>query len=83
MDFVLLVPLCGIAFAISTLLWHLLVQPHVVISLFNRGEVTEGDWADRELEAALRGLRWSLGSAVFAVGLITGATLSFLAATSA
>jgi hypothetical protein len=83
MELGVLVALCGLAFSLSTLLWHVLVQPHVVVSLFQMDGLTDQDWEGREQEAGLRALRWSLGAAVVAVGFITGATLSFLAATSA
>lgn len=81
MDVVMVSMLAGVGFALSTLLWHLRVQPEVVVSLFRSRSLT--DEGSHELDPrVVRGLQWVLGGLVVAVGFLTGAALSFLAATS-
>lgn len=81
MEAVLLAAVCGLAFVLSTLLWHLHVHPDVVLSAFEERGFTSSAWASDRGEAAVRWVKWALGLAVFAVGFIAGAALAFLSAT--
>ena len=83
LEVVLLGGLCGVSFALSTLLWHLFVQPDIVVSMFDQESVTAASWTEDSRASSIRALRWAMAVAVFAFGFITGAALAFLAGTSA
>lgn len=80
-DVVLLALLCAAAFFTSALLWHLLVQPEVLLSSWDDAALSEGHAAD-PYPKALRWLRVGLGAVVFLTGFLTGLALAFLAATA-
>jgi hypothetical protein len=70
----------ALAFVLSTLLWHVHVHPEVVLSMFDDSGFTAEAWGPQQRQSAVRLIRWTLGVAVFAVGFIAGAALSFLSA---
>lgn len=72
--------LCAMAVVLSSTLWHLWVHPDLVLSLL--AERDDGDDATQHrvrAAAALRGLRWGAALMVFAVGFVTGVSVSMLA----
>ncbi len=80
MEAVIVGGLCGGALVLAVVLWQLYVRPDVILSFFEDDGVT-GPPDRVEHGPALPLLRWAVGVAVFGVGFVTGAVLSFLAAT--
>lgn len=83
MDVVIVAAASGASFALCVLLWHLLVHPDVVLSVWGDGDgITGSQWLDPD-PRALSWLRWSLGAIVFVAGFATGAALAFIASVGA
>ncbi len=72
--------LSGLGFLLSTLLWHVYVQPDVVLSLLDDHAVSAGPAKEAD-ERSLRWIRGLLAVLVLASGFLTGAALAFLTAT--
>ena len=70
--------LCAAGFSLAALLWHLYVQPDVVLSLLSRRSLT--DDVDDEAQL-LRSLQVAVGGLVVAAGFGIGAAVAFLAGT--
>lgn len=69
--------LCGSAFVVSALLWHVHVRPDLVLDLLHDPSRPSPPPDPR----AVALLRWALSFAVLSLGFLTGAALSFLTAT--
>lgn len=78
MDVVIAVVLILVAVAIAVVQWHLLTRPDVLLRLLQR-EASPQWWEVHP--GALRFLRWSAGSTLFLIGLVTGMAVAVIAAT--
>ena len=72
--------LTALTVGLGTVHWYLLVKPEVLLWFFRDGDTLDGAWFE-EHPATLGALQWATGVAVFLLGVVTGASVAFLAVT--
>lgn len=72
--------LCALSFLLASLLWQALVDPGVLLSMFDDRDLTGEAW-EQESDVAVAFLRWTLAGLVLVFGFLTGLALVFLTGT--
>jgi hypothetical protein len=72
--------LLALTLAVGGVFWLLLVQPDVMLSMWQDGNVTQENWFEHH-PVGLRALRWTMGGTLFLFGFLTGLAWTFLIST--